>query len=65
MYDLENGSRAEEFLAAIEINPVKTIEGVDFYNNIKSLFPSERNTLYALNTTLSFSRSYNILQSNS
>lgn len=61
----KKGSRAEEFLAAIEINPVKTIEGVDFYNNIKSLFPSERNTLYVLNTTLSFSRSYNILQSNS
>ena len=55
----------EYLLSAIEVNPVQTIEGVDFYNHIKSIFPSEKNTRYILNTTLSFSRSYNILQSNS
>ena len=56
----------ENSLSAIEISPIETIEGIDFYNHIKNLFPSEAvNTRYVLNTTLSFSRSYNILQSNS
>ena len=58
-------SRGEIFLSAVEITPVKTLEGVDFYNHMKNLFPPEKNTRYILNTTLSFSRSYNILQSNS
>jgi hypothetical protein len=55
----------ENCLSAIEISPIETIEGIDFYNHIKNLLPSEGNTRYVLNTTLSFSRSYNILQSNS
>ena len=58
-------SRGEIFLPAVEITPVKTLEGGGFYNHMKSLFPPEKNTQYILNTTLSFSRSYNILQSNS
>ena len=55
----------EYLLSSVEIAPIATVEGASFYNHIKSIFPPEKNTRYILNTTLSFLRSYNILQSNS
>jgi len=55
----------ENFLTFVEITPIRTIEGTNFYNHLKSIFPSAKKSLYVLNTTLSFNRSYNIIQSNS
>ncbi len=51
-------------LSSIEITPITTIEGASFYDHIKSIFPPEKNTRYILNTSLFFSRTYNIIQSN-
>jgi hypothetical protein len=55
----------ENFLTFVEITPMRTIEGTNFYNHLKSIFPSAKKSLYVLNTTLSFSSSYNVIQSNS
>ena len=55
----------ENFLTFVEITPIRTIEGTNFYNHLKSIFPSAKKSLYVLNTTLSFSSSYNVIQSNS
>ena len=55
----------ENFLAFVEISPIATIEGVNFYNHLKSIFPSAKESLYVLNTTLAFTSSYNVIQSNS
>jgi hypothetical protein len=55
----------ENFLTFVEITPIRTIEGTNFYNHLKSIFPTAKKSLYALNTKLSFSNSYNVIQSNS
>jgi len=55
----------ENFLTFVEITPMRTIEGTNFYNHLKSIFPSAKKSLYVLNTKLSFSNSYNVIQSNS
>ncbi|MBU6184614.1 MAG: hypothetical protein KGO98_05060 [Rickettsiales bacterium] len=55
----------ENFLSFVEINPIRTIEGTNFYNHLKSIFPPAKESLYVLNTALSFNRSYNVIQSNS
>ena len=55
----------ENFLAFVEITPIRTIEGTAFYNHLKSILPPAKESFYVLNTTLSFSNSYNVIQSNS
>ena len=63
VYKINNDG--EYLLSSVEITPIATIEGASFYNYIKSIFPPEKNTRYILNTTLSFTRAYNIIQPNS
>lgn len=55
----------KNFLAFIEITPIRTIEGTNFYNHLISIFPTAKESRYILNTTFLFSNSYNVIQSNS
>lgn len=52
-------------LSSIEITPISSIDGTYFYNHLKSILPPSTAPKYILNTTLSFSKSYNIIQPNS
>ena len=51
--------------AGIEVAPIDTVEGAHFYEHLKTLFPAEKEPQYILNTSLAFSRSYNIIMPNS
>lgn len=63
VYDDRSSGRAS--LASIEVVPVQNVEGTYFYNHLKNLLPPEKDAKYTLNASLSFSRSYNIIQRNS
>lgn len=61
----KTGTTHLENLTDIEVTPISTIEGAHFYEHIKTIFPPLKKTKYILNTTLAFSRSYNIILPNS
>ena len=38
----------ENFLTFVEITPIRTIEGTNFYNHLKSIFPPAKKNLYVI-----------------
>lgn len=63
----EQNKRQNALLAEIEVMPIESIEGVDFYYQTKSLFPPSPASAkkYLLEVVLAFNKSYNIIQPNS
>ncbi|RTK93641.1 MAG: hypothetical protein EKK61_00855 [Rickettsiales bacterium] len=49
-------------LQNIEIESINSIEGAEFYNQLKNILPHQHDAQYQLVTTLSFSENYNIIQ---
>lgn len=56
---------ANDFLQSIEIEPIVSPEGADFYNHLKNILPVAQNVKYTLETKLSFQKDYSIIQKNS
>lgn len=54
-----------DFLQAIEIIPIASPDGADYYNHLKNILPPGQNTKYYLETTLSYLKDYSIIQRNS
>lgn len=52
-------------LKNIEIEPINSIEGAEFYNQLKNILPYQHDAKYKLITTISFSENYNIIHNNS
>lgn len=53
------------FLQNIEIIPISSPEGADYYNHLKNILPSEQTSKYHLETILSYGKDYSIIQRNS
>jgi hypothetical protein len=60
IYKKENNS-TYEVLATIEIAPINSIEGADFYNHLKNIFPyNVASTNYLLTAELSFHKEISV-----
>jgi len=60
-----NGSTYQT-LANIEIAPVSSsVEGADYYNHLENLLPPRKNSKYLLTTSISFAKSFSVIQLNS
>lgn len=53
------------FLQSIEITPIASPDGADYYNHLKNILPTEQKPKYKLETTLSYIKDYSIIQKNS
>lgn len=54
-----------DFLQSIEVAPISSPEGADFYNHLKNILPVTQNVKYTLETGLSYVKDYSIIQKNS
>lgn len=54
-----------ELMQSIEIIPLSSPEGADYYNHLKNIFPTKKNSKYTLSTTLSYNKDFSIIQKNS
>jgi hypothetical protein len=52
-------------LGSIEVEPINSIEGTEFYNHLKLLLPSVQKPTYILTATLSYNKEHSIIQKNS
>ena len=64
VYKSENND-THKLLAAIEIVPVSTIEGADYYNHLKNILPHSDKAKYLLDSNLKYTKSYSLIQKNS
>jgi hypothetical protein len=55
-------SKSYEFLQAIELTQPSTIEGAEFYNQLKNIIPPSLVAKYILETKLSFSQDFSIIE---
>ena len=53
------------FLQRIEIIPISSPDGADYYNHLNNILPPSSNPKYNLETTLSYEKDYSIIQRNS
>lgn len=53
------------FLQSIEIIPISSPDGADYYNHLNNILPPSSNPRYNLETTLSYGKDYSIIQRNS
>ncbi len=58
-------NKTYELLQKIEIAPPGTIEGAEFYNQLKNIIPPSLPANYILETKLQFSQDFSIIQKNS
>jgi hypothetical protein len=63
VYKTENNSY--RFLQKIEILPINSLEGSEFFNQLKNIFPPSGSYDYTLATSLSFSKNFSVIQINS
>ena len=53
------------FMQAIEILPIASPEGANYYNHLKNILPTGHNPKYTLSTSLSYDKDFSIIQKNS
>jgi hypothetical protein len=58
-------NKTYEFLQEIELTQPSTIEGAEFYNQLKNIIPPSLPAKYILETKLSFSQDFSIIEKNS
>ncbi len=58
-------NKTYELLQKIELAPPCTIEGAEFYNQLKNIIPPPLHTEYILESKLQFSQDFSIIQRNS
>lgn len=63
VYKVDNSNNNYQ-LHNIDIEAINTIEGAEFYNQLKNILPHGPNAKYQLITNLSFSENYSIIQTN-
>lgn len=56
---------AGDFLQSIEVAPINSPDGADYYNHLKNILPVTQNAKYLLKTKLSYAKDYSIIQKNS
>ena len=61
----ENDNHTKQFLENIEITPLDSIEGADFYNHLKNILPHGNQAKYILTTNYAFTKNISIIQKNS
>lgn len=64
VYKVSN-NKTYDFLKKIELAPINTIEGAEFYNQLKNIIPPASKAQYILETTLLYSNGFSIIESNS
>lgn len=64
VYKKETGG-SYEILQKIELSPINSVEGAEFYNQLRNIFPHSLTSDYRLESHLSFSQAFTILQKNS
>jgi LPS-assembly lipoprotein len=65
LYGNEESSKSLRHLSQIEIQPIASIEGVEFYNRMSSILPSKTDSKFLLITSLIYSAEHGIIQKNS
>ena len=58
-------NKTYEFLQEIELTQPSTIEGAEFYNQLKNIIPPSLPAKYILETKLNFSQDFSIIEKNS
>jgi hypothetical protein len=58
-------NKTYEFLQKIELTPTQTVEGAEFYNQLKNILPPSLAAIYILETKLAFSQDFSVIQKNS
>ena len=58
-------NKTYEFLQEIELTQPSTIEGAEFYNQLKNIIPPSLRAKYILETKLNFSQDFSIIEKNS
>lgn len=53
-----------ECLQFIEIEPIESVEGADFYNHLKNILPRTKIPKYLVTPKFSYSKGFNILKDN-
>ena len=53
------------FIQTIEILPIASPEGANYYNHLKNILPTGHNPKYTLSTSLSYDKDFSIIQKNS
>ncbi len=54
-----------EFMAKIEIEPIPSIEGAEYYSCLKKIFPSSKKARYLISSSLNFTKDFSIIQKSS
>lgn len=54
-----------DFMQAIEIIPISSPEGANYYNHLKNILPTGGNPKYVLDTSLAYDKDFSIIQKNS
>jgi len=54
-----------DFMQAIDILPISSPEGANYYNHLKNIFPIGSTPKYTLKTSLSYDKDFSIIQKNS
>ena len=54
-----------DYLQAIEITPISSPEGADYYNHLKNIIPTNLHAKYRLNTSIAYTKNFSIIQRNS
>jgi LPS-assembly lipoprotein len=65
LYGKEVNSKSLRYLSQIEISPIQSIEGVEFYNRMSSILPSNTGSKFLLTVSLTYSSEHGIIQKNS
>lgn len=61
----KNNSKYTELFSQIALEPIKSIEGVEFYNQFLNITPKiSKEAKYSLNCTITILKDYNIIQQN-
>lgn len=63
VYRAEDTTR--KFLEHIEISPIASVNGADFYNHLENILPYENEIKYILTSNIAFLKDISIIQENS
>ncbi len=61
----KNKSDSHQFLSDINLAPIDSIEGADFYNHLKNILPPQKSSKYRLTCSIVQAGGFSILHSNS
>ena len=64
IYRAEN-STTHEFLGNIEISPISSVNGANFYNHLENILPHGNRIKYLLTSNITFLKDISIIQKNS